>query len=42
LERIGYLKEIDIERIGRIKPVDEDEECGDKVKDKACEGRQKC
>ena len=41
MERIGYLKEIDIERIGRIKPVDEDEECGDKVKDKACEGRQK-
>jgi len=41
LERIGYLKEIDIEKIGRIKPVDEDEECGDKVKDKACEGRQK-
>jgi len=25
LESIGYLKEIDIERIGRIKPVDEDE-----------------
>jgi hypothetical protein len=40
LERIGYLKEIDIERIGRIKPVDGDEGCGDKAEDKACEGRQ--
>jgi len=25
LESIGYLKEVDIERIERIKPVDEDE-----------------
>jgi hypothetical protein len=39
LESIGYLKEVDIERIGRIKSVDEDEECGDKAEDKACERR---
>ena len=33
------MKEIDIERIERIKPVDEDEECGNRAEDKACERR---
>jgi len=36
LESIGYLKEIDI---GRIKPGDEDEECGNRAEGKACERR---
>jgi hypothetical protein len=35
MEKIGFLKEIVFEKIGRIHSVDEVEEVGDKVKVKA-------
>jgi hypothetical protein len=41
VERIGYLKEVDVERIGRLEPVNGDEESGNKAENKACERRQK-
>jgi len=31
MDKIGYLKEIVIEKIGRIRPVDEDERSGYKT-----------
>lgn len=37
MERIGYLKEVDVERIGRLKPVNGDEESSNKAENKACE-----
>jgi|GEM_PF-1144286 hypothetical protein len=39
MEKIGYLKEVAIERIGRIKPADEDGKSGYKVEVKAYKGR---
>ena len=37
MDKIGYLKEIVMEKIGRIRPVDEDERSGYKTENKNCE-----
>ena len=40
MNKIGYLKEIVIEKIGRIRPVDEDEKSGYKTENKTCERKK--
>ena len=40
MNKIGYLKEIVIEKIGKIRPVNENERSGYKTENKIC-GRKK-
>jgi len=39
MEKIGYLREVVVERVGRIYPVGEVKRDGYKVEDKAVKGR---